>query len=734
MKLRLLVLLIVAVCFQWSAVEVRAEIENCSASVRPNTVTRNTTGNQFIFTITNSDSVSYNRIKITRPNDTLWEITGGDSGSWSPSWGNNDITFSSSSLASSTQAEFSVYANVADSTADSTAWGVGVSEDDGSSFHSCSGSLGTAIVEPTSDQPAVISDVVLSDLGSSSVKITWTTNEATTSIVEYGLTNDYGSTKSNTEMSASHSLTIDGLSVSTIYHFIVEGVDSGGNSSDSGDQTFTTAARGTTTTTTTTVTIIKTTTPTPTPTPIPDRTPPTISINTNFEKPFKKSPEISGRAFDASGVTAVDYSLDDGKNWLPVDASLAADRQSLDFKFTPAIFEDGNFNLKIKAKDSEGNIGRSNTYVLIVDRLPPQVGGVIYSMGPQLLIPNKEGVIFALSKNVIKVTVSAVGGPTEVNILADNKKFSLIKNHGNGLWSKNISFEKAGTYTLVVKAVDGAKNETERQLNKIVILGNGKIIDDTSPVASGKVTLWVFDDQTNRFVVWEGASYGQENPHKLTKDGEYGFFAPYGKYYLEVKSYGYKTLRTEIFSLNVGTPIAAKLNLEKSSQIHVGLFALTLPDFSVSTRSISVNFPVAFSETDFKNKAVGEDFPNVDLFLGERSVPSVSFRNKPAVFTFLSTWSPYSFQQLEFLDELSSDNSGINMIPVISQESLTSAIVFSKRGKYSLPIYSDPDGLLVKPLNLSFLPTSVFVDEEGIVRKVKVGILTKKELLENVIN
>lgn len=387
-----------------------------------------------------------------------------------------------------------------------------------------------------------------------------------------------------------------------------------------------------------------------------------------------------------------------------------------------------------------GNLGTSSTYILIIDRLPPQVGGVTYSIGPQPLIPDERGAIFTLSNVNQKITLSAIGGPIKISILISSESsgpvqtISLIKNSDSGLWSGNLKFSKPGIYFLDAKSIDGAENTTQRRIGTIAVLNSGKVVSGNSLVSSGTVTLWYFDSQTQRFVVWDGKPYGQDNPQKITKNGEYGFFVPYGKYYLEAKSYGYKTLKTEIFNLSVGMPIAVKLAPEKSPQIHLGPIVLALPSFSASMQGVSIVYPELSLDTNSVNNGVNEDFPNVDIYLSDQKVESISFRGKPTIYTFLSTWSPYISQQLKFLNEFSLENSEINIIPVISQESLTSTIVFGKRGEYSLPIYSDPDGLLVKPLDLSFLPTSVFVDRKGVVRKVKVGVVTKEEILDNIIN
>lgn len=89
--------------------------------------------------------------------------------------------------------------------------------------------------------PPTISSVSASSITSSGAAITWTTNEASDSQVEYGLTTSYGSqTTLNTSMVTSHSQSLTGLSTNTLYHYRVKSKDAASNLATSGDYTFTT--------------------------------------------------------------------------------------------------------------------------------------------------------------------------------------------------------------------------------------------------------------------------------------------------------------------------------------------------------------------------------------------------------------------------------------------------------------------------------------------------------------
>lgn len=91
----------------------------------------------------------------------------------------------------------------------------------------------------TADEtPPTISGVSVSNITESSAIITWETNERATSQVEYGITETYGSEKTNTNLTESHSVTLTGLDDGTTYNFQVISKDASGNTATSTNQTF----------------------------------------------------------------------------------------------------------------------------------------------------------------------------------------------------------------------------------------------------------------------------------------------------------------------------------------------------------------------------------------------------------------------------------------------------------------------------------------------------------------
>lgn len=89
-------------------------------------------------------------------------------------------------------------------------------------------------------RPPGISDIVAGSITSNSITITWTTDQPSNSVVEYGETAEYGSAASDSTLTTTHSIRIDALKPDTTYHFKVSSRNSDDLSASLGDLTFTT--------------------------------------------------------------------------------------------------------------------------------------------------------------------------------------------------------------------------------------------------------------------------------------------------------------------------------------------------------------------------------------------------------------------------------------------------------------------------------------------------------------
>ncbi len=89
-----------------------------------------------------------------------------------------------------------------------------------------------------------ISNVSITNRTTNSAIISWSTTRNSNSLVQYGLTNQYGQSKINDSLVTTHSQELTNLTTGATYHFLVKSVDALGNSATSQDYTFTTLQVG----------------------------------------------------------------------------------------------------------------------------------------------------------------------------------------------------------------------------------------------------------------------------------------------------------------------------------------------------------------------------------------------------------------------------------------------------------------------------------------------------------
>ena len=176
--------------------------------------------------------------------------------------------------------------------------------------------------------PPILSNVSAGTPGQTGATVTWTSDEPSTSQVEYGTTTSYGSsTVQDSTLSTSHSQALSGLTAGTLYHYRVKSADSSNNLATSPDATFTTA------------------------TPAPDTTPPTVSVTAPANgATVSGQVTVAATAADNVGVAGVQFTLDAAN--LQAEDTVAP--YSLTWNTTTA--STGAHTITARARDAAGNV------------------------------------------------------------------------------------------------------------------------------------------------------------------------------------------------------------------------------------------------------------------------------------------------------------------------------------------------------------------------------------------
>ena len=276
------------------------------------------------------------------------------------------------------------------------------------------------------EYPPVITNVTNSTPAFNSVTITWDTDKASDSLVKYGIeSSNYIWNVSNATYVTSHIINLTGLSANTMYYYVVNSTDPGGNSNESDEYNFTTPSD-------------------------------TIS-------PVVNSVTLSATAPNMSELILVTVNATDNVGVINVTAEGA----ELTFRGSnlwngTVIAEYGLHYVNVTARDEAGNHGYNNTtYYIGMDNAAP----VVNSVGLNITSP-------VLGDSIL-VTVNATDNIGVVKVTADGVE--LIQQYNPDIWNGTITAQ-SGFNRVNVSARDAAGNYGYNNTSSYTTLSYGVII------------------------------------------------------------------------------------------------------------------------------------------------------------------------------------------------------------------------------------------------------------------
>lgn len=110
------------------------------------------------------------------------------------------------------------------------------------------------------------------------------------------------------------------------------------------------------------------------------------------------------------------------------------------------------------------------------------------------------------------------------------------------------------------------------------------------------------------------------------------------------------------------------------------------------------------------------------------------FLGSPLVLTFWTSWNSFSADQIKIFDDFLSSGGGklFKILTVSSQEDKNTVSNFMKRGGYKVQVLLDTSGEAGEKYRAHNLPATYFIDKEGVLREVFLGVLSQKMLVEKV--
>ncbi len=130
--------------------------------------------------------------------------------------------------------------------------------------------------------------------------------------------------------------------------------------------------------------------------------------------------------------------------------------------------------------------------------------------------------------------------------------------------------------------------------------------------------------------------------------------------------------------------------------------------------------------------AVGHPAPDFTLTqLDGSRVNLAALRGQPVVLNFWATWCPPCRGELPQLQAASRRYAGQVAILGVNQVEPTGAVqTFAEQMGLTFPIPLDGDGRASRLYGVRSLPTTFFIDREGIIRQIQIGSLTEATLAD----
>ncbi len=139
-----------------------------------------------------------------------------------------------------------------------------------------------------------------------------------------------------------------------------------------------------------------------------------------------------------------------------------------------------------------------------------------------------------------------------------------------------------------------------------------------------------------------------------------------------------------------------------------------------------------FDKNNSKNKQK-EKLPGFEIYVNESEKINIkSLIGKPMIINMWTSWCGYCAYEMEYFNEQyleEKDNINFIMINVTGdRDTIENANKYINNYGYSFKPYYDLELDALKTLGVYSYPTTIFVDEDGYIDSVKIGMVTKEEL------
>lgn len=139
------------------------------------------------------------------------------------------------------------------------------------------------------------------------------------------------------------------------------------------------------------------------------------------------------------------------------------------------------------------------------------------------------------------------------------------------------------------------------------------------------------------------------------------------------------------------------------------------------------------SPAENEGTRVGDIAPDFELANLDGEIISLSdLRGSPVLLNFWATWCPPCREEMPYLQQVYQEWSpkGLELLTVNIGESSSSVKGFLEANELSLPVLLDSTKEVADWYNITAIPVSLFIDEEGVIRVKIIGAFPSKRAIE----
>ena len=135
-----------------------------------------------------------------------------------------------------------------------------------------------------------------------------------------------------------------------------------------------------------------------------------------------------------------------------------------------------------------------------------------------------------------------------------------------------------------------------------------------------------------------------------------------------------------------------------------------------------------------QNPWIGKPAPEFHLSsLDGQSVSLSDLKGRPVLINFWATWCDPCRGEMPYLQQVYDEwqGKGLVLLAINIGESPSQVAKFMQSQRLSLPVLLDGEGNIAVMYNVRAIPTTFFIDREGIIQDVKVGAFQSKAEIES---